>query len=45
MNSFKPSYGFGFRYLLDRKEGINLRFDFGYGKNSSGFYFTAGEAF
>lgn len=44
-SSLRPSAGFGIRYLFLEKEKINLRFDFGWGHNSSGFYITAGEAF
>lgn len=39
------SYGLGLRYLLNKKDKINLRFDAAYGYNSSGYYFTIGEAF
>jgi hypothetical protein len=28
-----------------QREGANLRVDFAWGKNTSGVYFTAGEAF
>ncbi|MCP5108681.1 MAG: BamA/TamA family outer membrane protein [bacterium] len=45
MGEFKTSYGFGFRYLFDKKEKIWLRVDFGFGKDSSGFYFSIFEAF
>jgi outer membrane protein assembly factor BamA len=40
----KYSYGFGLRFKLNR-EGAKLRLDFGYGKGTSGIYFTAGQAF
>lgn len=43
--ALKPSYGFGFRYLFDKKEKIWLRLDFGFGKGTSGFYFSIFEAF
>ena len=42
---FKSSYGFGLRFLFDTKEKIQLRMDFGFGKDSSGFYFSIFEAF
>jgi hypothetical protein len=50
LNSFqlrntRPSGGLGVRYLISKSEGINLRLDFGFGKGSSGVYFTGGEAF
>ena len=38
---FKYSVGAGLRFLLDPKEGTCLRADFGFGKGTSGFYFTA----
>jgi hypothetical protein len=43
--NFKYSIGWGIRYLLNKKEKINLRIDFGYGENSSGMYVTINEAF
>ncbi|MFQ5602308.1 MAG: BamA/TamA family outer membrane protein [bacterium] len=45
IDRFKYSYGWGLRYLFSRNEGLNIRFDFGFGKDSSGFYITLGEAF
>jgi len=45
LNDVKPSYGFGVRYMFDTDEKLSLRFDFGFGKNVSGVYITAGEAF
>ncbi len=42
---FKSSYGFGFRFLFDPKEKIQVRMDIGFGKDSSGFYFSIFEAF
>ncbi len=41
----KVSAGFGLRYVLDKKEGVNLRIDFGICKDSSNIYFTMMEAF
>jgi outer membrane protein assembly factor BamA len=41
----KPSAGFGIRYQLFETEKISLRLDFGWGRGTSGFYITAGEAF
>lgn len=43
--SLKPTYGFGLRFLLDPKERINLRVDFGFGKGTSGIYLGAVEVF
>ncbi len=45
IRSFKYSFGWGIRYLFNRDEKINLRLDFGYGKNSSEFYISLTEAF
>lgn len=41
----KTSAGFGIRYSLVPEEKLNLRFDFGYGKDTSGFYVNFTEAF
>ena len=41
----KTSAGFGLRYMLIPEEKMNLRFDLGFGKNTSGFYVTITEAF
>jgi outer membrane protein assembly factor BamA len=45
ISNFKYSFGWGIRYLFNRDEKINLRLDFGYGKNSSEFYVSLTEAF
>ena len=45
MRDFKVSLGFGVRYLFVPEEKINLRFDFGFGKGTSGFYIDFTEAF
>jgi hypothetical protein len=39
------SAGFGLRYMLIPEEKMNLRFDLGFGKDTSGFYVTITEAF
>lgn len=44
-NNFKLSYGIGLRVLVNKKEKIHLRFDAGFGKGTSGYYVTIGEAF
>ena len=41
----KYSYGFGVRFLFDPKERIQVRVDVGFGKDTSGFYFSIFEAF
>ena len=45
LNRLKYSYGAGLRFQIDEKEKLNLRMDFGIGKNSTGFYIGIGEAF
>jgi len=45
LGNFKYSYGLGLRFVIDPKQRLHLRLDFGFGKNSSGIYFTAAEAF
>ena len=44
-SGFKPAVGLGLRFLLAPDEGLNLRADFGFGKESSGFYLGLGEVF
>ena len=39
------TYGLGMRFGISKNEKINLRLDYGFGKNSSGIYLTIGEAF
>jgi hypothetical protein len=43
--SIKPSYGFGFRVKADKYSRTNLAIDFGFGKQSFGFYLAASETF
>ena len=43
--NFRPSYGAGVRFKLDKTENLNLRFDYGFGQDSNFFYFTIAEAF
>ncbi len=39
------SYGAGIRFAFNKKEGINLRADFGFGENTDGIYISVEEAF
>ncbi len=39
------SAGFGLRYMLDQRERVNVRADFGFGNGDSGFFLSLGEAF
>ena len=41
----KYSYGFGIRYNISDEYRTNIRADFGFGKDTSGFYMAFGEAF
>ncbi|MFC1715894.1 BamA/TamA family outer membrane protein [Candidatus Poribacteria bacterium] len=45
LDDFKHSVGVGLRFQLDTKERVNFRVDYAYGKDSSGIYITALEAF
>lgn len=46
INDIKISYGGGLRYLFNKKEGVNLRVDYGRGLDgNNGFYFGIEEAF
>ncbi len=45
VNHSLPGIGGGIRIRMDKKDNINLRFDYGIGKNSTGFYVAFGEAF
>jgi outer membrane protein assembly factor BamA len=45
LHDLKPSYGFGIRYVFNPDEKLSLRLDFGFGRNTSGVYITAAEAF
>lgn len=42
---FHVAYGAGLRVQIIRSEGINVRWDFGFGTNSSGDYLDLNEAF
>lgn len=45
-NDIKPNNGVGLRFLADKKDNINLRFDYVVGnQNNSGFYISFGESF
>lgn len=41
----KLSYGGGLRILVNKEEKVYIRLDAGFGKGSSGYYITIGEAF
>ena len=39
------TWGLGLRWLINPAEKVNVRMDFGFGKDDSGFYLSLGEAF
>lgn len=43
--ALKPSMGGGLRFLMDKKDNVNLRIDFAVGHKTTGFYIAFGEAF
>jgi outer membrane protein assembly factor BamA len=45
MNRLKYTAGIGLRYIFSREEKINIRFDYGMGRESSGDYIDLNEAF
>ena len=45
LENFHYTVGGGLRFVLDREKKINIRLDAGFGKNTSGYYLTIGEAF
>ena len=46
INDLKLNYGVGLRFMLDKKEKLNIRFDFGSGNETDGnFYVNIAEAF
>ena len=44
-SDFHINYGTGVRFLLDQNEGIQFRFDVGFGGGTPRYYLTIGEAF
>ena len=45
LDRFWVAGGVGLRFLLAKREGLNIRADFAFGEGSSGFYLSIGEAF
>lgn len=45
VNEPKVAYGAGLRFTMNRRDHLNIRLDYGMGRQSSGFYLTIGEAF
>lgn len=44
-NSIKPSAGLGLRLRINQTDKLNVRADYGFGKNQTGLYLDAAEAF
>ena len=45
LSKIKPSAGFGLRFLFLKKEKLNLRIDYGFGRGDRGLYVNIQEAF
>jgi outer membrane protein assembly factor BamA len=45
LGNLKYTVGVGLRILVVPKEGTNIRLDYGFGKNTSGFYIMANEVY
>lgn len=45
LSSLKYSIGTGLRFVVDPAERLNIRLDYGYGREGGYFYFVVGEAF
>lgn len=45
LDALHYNFGGGIRFVLDKKEKLNLRFDVGRASQETGFYLTFGEAF
>lgn len=43
--NLRANYGAGLRFMLDKTENLNIRFDYGFGQNSNYFYLSIAEAF
>lgn len=45
LDNYKWTAGGGLRFNLNKNDPTNIRIDYGFGKNTSGFYLQFGEAF
>lgn len=45
LSDFRYTIGGGLRVLINREDQLHIRIDAGFGKNTSGYYLTIGEAF
>jgi hypothetical protein len=44
-SNLKYSVGAGIRFAINRKERLNVRFDYGFGRQNNSFYIMLTEAF
>ncbi len=44
-SNLKPSVGLGLRFLLEEKENLNIRLDWGFGDRTNNYYINIAEAF
>ena len=44
-SNLRASVGFGLRFLLDKREDLNIRADWGFGKGTNNYYLNIAEAF
>lgn len=45
LKNLRPSIGLGLRFLLDREENLNIRLDWGSGRDTNNLYLNIAEAF
>lgn len=45
LSTLKPTYGLGLRFMVNESEKVNIRFDYAWGMETSGFYLEITEAF
>lgn len=45
IGNLRPNFGVGLRFLLDREENLNVRFDWGFGQDTNNVYLNLSEAF
>ncbi len=45
IGNFRYNFGVGLRFLLDNRENLNIRLDWGFGKNTNNYYLNIAEAF
>ena len=45
LSNLRGSVGFGLRFLLDKREDLNIRADWGFGNRTNNYYLNIAEAF